>query len=66
MESVIVGVLLEREVDQRSSLENLSFPELLGQLKREKILVSKAGTLKALHKERILVKHHGEFPGQFT
>lgn len=60
MELVIVGALLELEVDQRSSLENLSFSKLLSKLKQENISVPKTGTLKALHKQRNLVKHHGQ------
>ena len=48
------------EVDQQKSIENLSFDQLIGELKANGKKVIKSGTVKALNKERVIVKHYGQ------
>lgn len=40
--------------------ENFSFDQLIGELKSNQIKVPKSGTIKALNKERVIVKHYGQ------
>lgn len=60
LEAVIYSLLLERGVDDDKKLERKSFDELLGELKASGVSVLRSGTLKALNKQRVLVKHYAQ------
>ena len=57
VELVVLALLDERDV---TNLESKSFDELLGELKKNKIPVTKSGTIKALNKQRVICKHYGQ------
>lgn len=60
MELIFLASLLESGVDEKKALENLGFDQLIGELKQIGIKVPKSGTIKALNKERVIVKHYGQ------
>lgn len=60
LEAVLYALLLERGVDDKKNLERKSFDELLGELKAADITVPRSGSLKALNKQRVLVKHYAQ------
>lgn len=60
LEAVLYALLLERGIDDEKSLERKSFDELIGELKSAGVLVPRSGTLKALNKLRVLVKHYAQ------
>jgi hypothetical protein len=60
LEAVLYALLLERGVDDEKNLERKSFDELIGELKSAGVAVPKSGTLKALNKQRVLVKHYAQ------
>lgn len=60
LETVLYALLLECGVDDEKNLERKSFEELIGELKGAGVAVPKSGTLKALNKQRVLVKHYAQ------
>lgn len=60
LEAVLYALLLERGIDDEKNLERKSFDELLGELKSAGVVVPRSGTLKALNKQRVLVKHYAQ------
>ncbi len=60
LEIVFYALLIERGVDEKKNIDRISFDELIGELRREGIGVSKSGTLKALNKQRVLTKHYAQ------
>lgn len=60
LEAVLYALLLERGVDNEKNLERKSFDELIGELKVTGVLVPRSGSLKALNKQRVLVKHYAQ------
>jgi hypothetical protein len=52
--------LIELGIDETKDLERISFNQLIGELKKENIKVPKSGTIKALNKQRVIIKHHGQ------
>jgi hypothetical protein len=60
VELVFYACLIERGIDEAKTIEKLGFDELIGELKRVGIAVPKSGTLKAMNKQRVLVKHHAQ------
>ncbi|WP_332854873.1 hypothetical protein [Duganella sp. S19_KUP01_CR8] len=60
LEAVIYALLLERRVDDEKNLERKGFDELIGELKAAGVAVPRSGTLKALNKQRVLVKHYAQ------
>lgn len=60
LEAVLYALLLERGVDDEKNLERKSFDELVGELKSSGITVPRSGSLKALNKQRVLVKHYAQ------
>ncbi|MBP3984224.1 hypothetical protein J5837_07265, partial [Pseudoxanthomonas helianthi] len=60
LEIVFLSCLKEIDADQDKSLESLSFDQLIGELGLRGIKVPKSGSLKALNKQRIIVKHYGQ------
>jgi hypothetical protein len=60
LEEVLYALLLERGVDDEKNLERKSFDELIGELKSAGVVVPRSGTLKALNKQRVLVKHNAQ------
>ncbi len=60
LEAVLYALLLERGVDDEKNLERKSFDELIGELKAAGVVVPRSGSLKALNKQRVLVKHYAQ------
>jgi hypothetical protein len=60
LEAVLYALLLERGVDDEKNLERKSFDELVGELKASGVVVPRSGSLKALNKQRVLVKHYAQ------
>lgn len=60
LEIVFLASLRERGVDQVKNIESFTFDQLIGELGANKIKVPKSGTLKALNKQRVIVKHYGQ------
>jgi len=60
LELFIYACLIELGADQEEDLENFKFNQLLGELKKRGKKVIKSGTLKALNRERVQVKHYGQ------
>lgn len=60
VELVLLAVLLELGVDEERSLETLAFPEMIAVLRRKGITVPKSGTIKAMNKHRVIIKHYGQ------
>ena len=60
LEMVFYALLIELGVDEGKNIENKSFDELIGELKKAGIVVPKSGTLKALNKQRVLTKHYAQ------
>jgi hypothetical protein len=58
LELVLYACLIERGIDEKKSIEDFSFNQLIGELQSQTKLI-KTGTLKALNKERVIVKHYG-------
>lgn len=60
LEAVLYALLLERGVDDAKNLERKSFDELIGELKVAGVAVPRSGSIKALNKQRVLVKHYAQ------
>lgn len=60
LEHIFLACLIQLGVDEKKSIENFSFDQLLGELKIEGVKVVKSGTLKALNKQRVIIKHYGQ------
>lgn len=60
VELVLLSVLLEIGADQNKNLESLTFDQIIGELRHNGITVPKSGTLKAMNKQRVIVKHYGQ------
>jgi hypothetical protein len=59
IELILLALLTELDIDEQKSLESKSFDELLGELKKAGITIPKVGTIKALNKQRVIIKHYG-------
>ena len=59
-ELIMKAALIEKGVDETKNLERMSFDELISELKSQEIRVHKSGTLKAMNKGRVTVKHYGQ------
>ncbi len=60
IELVLLALLVELGVDEQKNLDSKSFDELLGELRKTGITVPKSGTIKALNKQRVIIKHFGQ------
>jgi hypothetical protein len=60
VELVFYGCLLEMGVDESKAVESFTFYQLVGERKRLGLVVVKSGTLKAMNKQRVLIKHHAQ------
>jgi len=60
LEVAFYALLIERSLDEAKNLESKSFDELVGELKKAGVPVPKSGTLKAMNKQRVLVKHYAQ------
>ncbi|MDP1992551.1 MAG: hypothetical protein Q8K00_16200 [Syntrophales bacterium] len=60
IELVLLALLIELGVDEQKNLDSKSFDELLGELRKAGITIPKSGTIKALNKQRVLIKHYGQ------
>lgn len=60
LEHIFLSCLIELGVDEKKSIENFSFDQLIGELKAKDVKVTKSGTLKALNKQRVIIKHYGQ------
>jgi hypothetical protein len=60
VELIFYACLLELGADEHKNIESLSFDQLIGELKSQDLKVIKSGTLKAMNKQRVLVKHYAQ------
>lgn len=60
VELIFLSSLIELGVDEISPLEGLSFDQMIGALGKQGVKVPKSGTLKAMNKQRVIVKHYGQ------
>ena len=60
VELVLYACLIEKGVDEAKAVESFTFDQLIGELKRIGLAVIKSGTLKAMNKQRVLIKHHAQ------
>src|SRR5947209_12933588 len=60
VELVLYALLIEKGVDESKAVESLTFDQLIGELKRIGLGIIKSGTLKAMNKQRVLIKHHAQ------
>ncbi|MDA8387142.1 MAG: hypothetical protein M0Z58_00595, partial [Nitrospiraceae bacterium] len=66
LELVLYSCLIELGVDNDKALESLDFGQLIGELKKIGKSVKKSGTLKALNKQRVIIKHYGQIADPAT
>jgi len=66
LEITFLALLIEKGIDDQKSLDRKSFDELIGELKKAGLEVPKTGTLKALNKQRVIVKHYGQLAEPVT
>ncbi|WFR99295.1 hypothetical protein [Rhizobium tumorigenes] len=59
-ELIIRAALIQLGVDEDKNLEKLTFDELVAELVKAKIKITKTATLKAMNKGRVTVKHYGQ------
>lgn len=60
IEAVLYALLLHLGIDEEKNLERKSFDDLLGELRKADVKIPSVGTLKALNKQRVLVKHYAQ------
>jgi hypothetical protein len=60
VELVLYACLIEKGVDDSKAVESLTFDQLIGELRRLGLRIMKSGTLKAMNKQRVLIKHHAQ------
>jgi hypothetical protein len=60
VELVLYSCLIEKGVDEGKAVESFSFDQLIGELKSAGLPVIKSGTLKAMNKQRVLIKHYAQ------
>ncbi len=60
LEIVLYSCLLEIRDDDDKSAERLDFDQLIGELRKRGKRIAKSGTLKAMNKQRVLIKHHAQ------
>jgi hypothetical protein len=60
VELVLYACLIEKGVDEAKAVESFTFDQLIGELKHIGLAVIKSGTLKAMNKQRVLIKHHAQ------
>lgn len=60
IELIVLAMLNEKGVDETKALQSKSFDGLLDELKKSGITISKLVNIKALNKQRVLVKHYGQ------
>lgn len=60
VELILLACLIELGVDEEKNIHSLSFEQLIGELKKQGFPVPKSGTVKALNRQRVIVKHYGE------
>lgn len=59
-ELILKAALIEKGVDELKNFENESFDGIIALLRKEGVTVKKSGTLKAMNRERVNVKHYGQ------
>ncbi len=60
IELVLYSCLLEIGADEEKAIEQFSFDQLIGELRQRRLPIIKSGTLKAMNKQRVLIKHHAQ------
>ncbi|WP_189424005.1 hypothetical protein [Devosia pacifica] len=55
-----MAVLIELGIDEKVSIEKHSFDQLIGELRQAGIKVPSSGTLKAMNRQRVIIKHYGQ------
>lgn len=60
IELVLYACLKELGVNKQKMIEKFSFDQMIGELKNKKCELPKSDTLKALNKQRVIIKHYGQ------
>ncbi len=60
VELVLYACLIEASADEGKAIESFTFDQLIGELRRLGLSVVKSGTLKAMNKQRVLIKHNAQ------
>lgn len=60
LELTFLACLIEIGVDEAKNLGKISFDSLMSELKKASITIPKSGTLAAINKQRVIVKHYGQ------
>jgi hypothetical protein len=66
LELILLALLIELGVDEVKNIEQMSFDQMLGELRSAGKTVAKLGTLKSLNKHRVLAKHFGQLAEPIT
>ena len=66
LEIIFLALLTEKDVDEQKTLDYKTFDELISELRKAGVNVPKAGTLKALNKQRVITKHYGQLADPVT
>lgn len=66
LEIVFYALLLEKNFDETNDLNKKTFDELLSAFKKSGYSVPKSTTIRALNKQRVIVKHHGQLAEPIT
>ena len=66
LEIVFYALLLEKNLDETFDLNKKTFDELLSLLNKSGYSVPKSTTIRALNKQRVIVKHHGQLAEPIT
>src|SRR5258708_11165664 len=60
LELVLYACLLEIDADEQKAIESFTFDQLIGEFRQRQLPIAKSGTLKAMNKQRVLIKHHAQ------
>lgn len=60
LELIFIACLRQLDVDKKRDIDNLGIPAFLKAFANEGILIIKQDKIKALNKQRVIVKHHGQ------
>jgi hypothetical protein len=63
---VIYALLIEKGIDDSMNLDRKSFDELINELQKAGVPVPKTGKMKALNKQRVLIKHYAQIAEPLT
>lgn len=66
VELILLAVLIEKDVSERTSVDSLSFDQMIGEVRKLGIKIPKSDSLKAMNKLRVTAKHYGQIMEPLT